>query len=258
VQTFASNNAERHKMPVPTALANLLLANFYPDIRHSLLKNATRLDLPMGTVLYQEDSVPRYAYFLLSGLASVLTVMPDGEASEVGFIGREGVVGSLHLLGPASLPTRCTMQLSGSALRVPLTELQQAFDNSPEVRGCILEFVQEQSAVAAQIAGCNRIHDAEQRLVRCLLMAQDRTKNETLDFTHEYLSQIISTQRSTVTIIAGGLQRRGLIRYSRGRIHILDRPGLAAVTCVCSSIIYRLFSELYAGVESRYRPSLAV
>ena len=122
---------------------NLLLLSLSPPARASLLKHATPLDLPAGTVLYEEATVPRYAWFLLSGLASVVTAMPNGESVEVGFTGREGMVSSLHLLGPASLSTRCMMQVSGSGLRVPFAEAKKAFDEVAEVRNRILEFVQE-------------------------------------------------------------------------------------------------------------------
>lgn len=237
--------AQRDIMKPPAFSTNLLLCHLSPDARACLLKHATAVQLPLGTVLCEEESFPRYGYFPLSGLVSVVTVMPNGETAEVSFVGREGVVGSLHLLGSASLSTRWMMQLPGSGLRVPFTELQQSFDSCAEIRGRILQFVQEQSAVVAQIAGCNRLHEAEQRLIRWLLMAQDRTGYETLDFTQEYLSQMIATQRTTVTIIAGDLQRRGLIRYSRGKIQLLDRPGLEAATCVCSAVTKRLLRELY-------------
>ena len=232
-------------MSVSTLPTNLLLLSLTPTTRASLLKHATALELPLHTLLYEEATVPRYAWFLLSGLASVVTTMPNGESVEIGLIGREGMVGSLHLLGPASLSTRCMMQMSGSALRVPFAEARKAFDEVSEFRKRVLEFVQEQSAVVAQIAGCNRIHDAEQRLIRWLLMAQDRTDYDTLDFTQEYLSEMIGTQRTTVTVIAGDLQRRGLIRYSRGRIRILDRPGLEASACACDAIIRQFFQTLY-------------
>jgi len=224
---------------------NLFLYGLSSSAHTLLLKHASVGDLPLHTLLHPETSKPRYAYFLLSGLASVVTTMPSGESAEVGFVGVEGVVGTLHLLGNAFLSTRCTMQLFGNAVRIPFADLQQAFDQSYEVRSRILEFVQEQSAVTAQIAGCNRLHSAEQRLIRWLLMAQDRTGYQKLEFTQDYLSQMIATQRTTVTIIAGGLQDRGLISYSRGTIHILDRPGLEAATCVCYSYIKTIFSALY-------------
>jgi CRP-like cAMP-binding protein len=232
-------------MSVPILPSNLLLSSLSSGTRASLLKHAHAVELPTHTVLFAESSTPNYAYFLMSGLASVVTTMPNGDSAEISFIGREGLAGSLHLLGPAPLPTRCLMQMPGSALRVPFADVQQAFDSSQEARGRILEFVQQQAAVVAQIAGCNRIHDAEQRLTRWLLMAQDRTGYDRLDFTHESLSQMIATRRSTVTIVAGDLQRRGLIRYNRGRVHIADRRGLEAATCVCNRIISSLFHELY-------------
>jgi CRP-like cAMP-binding protein len=165
--------------------------------------------------------------------------MANGEVAEVGFIGHEGIVGSLQLLGPACLSTRCMMQLAGSGL------LQRAFDDSEEVRKRILEFVQEQSAVVGQLAGCNRLHSAEQRLTRWLLMAQDRTHSDVLPFTQEYLAEMIGTQRTTITVLAGDLQERGLISYTRGNIHILDRDGVEAVTCGCYSITKSLHAALY-------------
>jgi CRP-like cAMP-binding protein len=238
-------------MNVPGLPTNLLLSSLSTASRASLLKHAAAVELPSHTVLYEEAAVPRHAHFLLSGLASVVTTMSNGESAEVAMIGREGMAEALHLLGSAALPTRCVMQLPGSALRVPFAQAQQVFDDLPEVRRGILEFVQQQSASVAQVAGCNRIHTAEQRLIRWLLMAQDRTGYGTLNFTQEYLSQMIGTQRTTVTVIAGDLQQRGLLRYSRGKIQILNRSGLEAAVCVCEPIIRQLLENLYQ------QPSLA-
>ncbi len=227
--------------------SNSFLSGLSPGAHTSLLSRASAVDLPVHMTLYEQASTPRYAYFLLSGLASIVAPTANGESAEVGFIGKEGLTASLHLLGPTRLSTRCMMQLSGNALRIPFSELQDAFANSYEIHARILEVVQEQSATVAQIAGCNRLHSAEQRLARWLLMAQDRTGSDVLAFTQEYLAEMIGTQRSTVTVIAGGLQRRGLIRYSRGRIRLVDRPGLEAASCDCYSIIQRLHRGLYAA-----------
>ena len=227
--------------------SHFLLSHLSPVTRASLLKRATPVELPIRTVLYEEHSVPRYGYFLLSGLASVVTVMPDAKSAEVCFIGREGLVGSLHLLGPASLSTRCVMQFTGSAFRVPFRDLQEAFHDCQEVRSGILEFAQMQAAMCAYVAGCNRLHTTEQRLVRWLLMAQDLTGFDELDFTQDYLSQMMATQRTTVTLIAGSLQRRGLIRYSRGKIHVLNRTMLETAACMCYPAIKGLLVGLYRG-----------
>jgi CRP-like cAMP-binding protein len=224
---------------------NFFLSGLSPSTRASLLSRSIDLKLSVHTVLYEEGCVPRYAYFLTCGLASVVTPMSNGASAEMDIIGREGVVGSLHLLGSALLPSRCMMQLSGRGLRIPYSELQKAYANSDEVRARILEFVQEQAATVGQIAGCNRLHSAEQRLTRWLLMAADRTHSDVLGFTQEYLAEMIATKRTTVTIIAGELQERGLVSYSRGNIHILNRSALEAAACDCYPIAKRLYLNLY-------------
>jgi hypothetical protein len=154
-------------------------------------------------------------------------------------------VGSLQLLGPALLSTRCMMQLSGSALRIPYADLQQVYASSHEVGIRIQEFVQQQAIMVCQIAGCNRLHNAEQRLIRWLLTAQDRTQSNHLKFTHQYLAEMIASQRTTITVIAGELQDRGLISNARGSVHIEDRNGLEKAACDCYAIIKRLYLNLY-------------
>lgn len=226
-------------------VSNQLLSALPSADRTRLLQRAKAVEMPLHVVLYEQGIKPQYAYFLLSGLASVVTATPGGESAEVCFVGREGMAGSLHLLGPTPLFIRCMMQLAGSALRVPFADVQAGFDTSPELRQVLLEFAQQESAVMAQIAGCNRLHSAEQRLVRWLLMAQDRVGRETLEFTQEYLAEMIGTQRTTVTITAGALQERGLIRYSRGVIHLLDRPGMEAAACSCYKTTKLLINGLY-------------
>lgn len=225
---------------------NLFLSGISPEVRAPLLKHASAVELPLDTVLYDGGTVPHYAYFILSGVASIVTLMANGESAEVDFVGNEGVIGALHLLGPASVSARCIMQLPGAALRIPYQQLQHAFINSPEIHNRVLEFVQQHASAMAQIAGCNRLHSAEQRLSRWLLMAQDRTGSESLAFTHHYLAQMVGAQRSTVTVIAGELQQRGLVRYSRGVIHVVDRPGLERAACSCYPVLRSLLKNLYA------------
>lgn len=239
---------------------NAFLSGISPDVRASLLKHASAVDLPLDTILYEGGAIPHYAYFILSGVASIVTLMPDGESAEVDFVGNEGVVGGVHLLGPAPLSTRSVMQLAGAALRIPYQQLQHAFINSPEIHNRVLEFVQQHAAAMAQIAGCNRLHSAEQRLSRWLLMAQDRTGSDSLAFTHQYLAQMVGAQRSTVTVIAGELQERGLIRYSRGVIRVLDRPGLERAACACYPVLRNLLKGLYSqdGESSSHRVPLQV
>jgi CRP-like cAMP-binding protein len=196
--------------------SNLFLSSLSPANYEWLVSRSIQVDLPLHAVLYEEETPPRYAYLLNAGLASVVTPMSNGESVEVGFIGHEGVVGGLQLLGPAPLSTRCMMQLSGAGFRIAHSDLQQAFANFPEIHMRMLEFVQQHAIMMGQIAGCNRLHGAEQRLIRWLLSAQDRTQSANLRFTHQYLAEMIASQRTTVTVIARELQEHGFIKYSRG------------------------------------------
>lgn len=229
-------------MPVQTT--NLFLAALSAKTRESLLRQSRAVALPVKESLYKADVMPVYAYFITSGMASVVATSRDGGTAEVAVIGHEGLVGSLHLLGPALVSTEAFMQLDGTALRIPLQELRKVFRSS-EVRSRILEFVQEQALSVSQVAGCNRLHEAEARLARWLLMARDRTQSDLLHFTQEFLAMMLGAQRTTVTMVAGGLQRSGLIEYHRGQVKILDRQNLEDAACDCYQITKNLYQNLY-------------
>jgi CRP-like cAMP-binding protein len=182
---------------------------------------------------------------MTSGLASIVTLMTDGAIAEVEIVGREGLVGSMHLLGTANVSTSCFMQIEGTALRIEFPRLQELFRTNNEIRDRILEYVQEQALCISQIAGCNRLHSAEQRLALWLLMASDRTAAEVLNITQEVLAEMIGTRRTTVTAIATTLQRAGLIEYQRGRIRLIDRANLEGTACYCYQVIRNLTKNLY-------------
>jgi CRP-like cAMP-binding protein len=235
---------------MPTQTDNLFLSSLTAGSRQALLAHSVSMALPLSTVLYEAQEAPPFAYFITSGMASVVTSMADGATAEVGVVGREGVIGSLQLMGPALAPTRCFMQLAGSALRISLSDLRKAFRTSEEVRDRILEFVQEQSMDLSQIAGCHRLHEAEQRLARWLLTVQDRTRGDVLNLTQEFLGMMLGSRRTTVSSLAGALQAAGVIDYQRGRIKILDRPKLVAIACDC----YEVTRQLCAGLYTRPLP----
>ncbi len=177
----------------------------------------------------------------------------NGDTAEVGLIGKEGVVGSFHLLGPAKVSTTCYIQLAGTALRMPFPELVSAFRRDEEIRYRLLEFVQEQALILTHIAGCNRLHENEERLSRWLLMSQDRTGSDVLDFTQDFLAMMLGVRRPTVTVIAGALQRSGLIEYERGKVRIINRKNLEAAACDC----YRVTKELHTNLYSEALPGIA-
>ena len=224
---------------------NRLLSILSAEAREHLVSRSTVVPLPLKTSLYRSEETPRFAYFMTSGMASIVTNMDDGGMAEVGVIGFEGIVGGLHLLGPGKNSTDSFVQLDGTALRIPFPELRKAYRSSEEIRDRILEFVQEQALITSQIAGCNRLHEAEERLARWLLMAQDRTQSDVLNFTQEFLATMLGSRRTTVTLIAGALQKAGLIEYRRGHIKIIDRLNLEAAACDCYQISKRLHDGLY-------------
>jgi CRP-like cAMP-binding protein len=228
-----------------TVMENLLLASLSAESRELIVSQCTPVTLPLRSVLYTASRVPVDAYFITSGMASIVGSTSDGETAEVGIVGREGLVGSMHLLGPAVAPTECFIQLSASALKIPFPKLLQLFKSSEQIRERILEFVQEQTLSLSQLATCNRLHDAEERLARWLLMVDDRIQSDQIDLTQEFLAQMLGAQRTTVTMVAGTLQRAGLIEYKRGTLHIINRKELEAAACDCYGVTKKLYSNLY-------------
>ncbi len=225
---------------------NQLLDALSPSLREQILARCTPVNLARRTVLYQSQVVPEFCYFLTSGMASVITSMQDGESAEVSVIGREGMSGGLQLLGPGRVPTTAIMQLDGSGLRITMADMRRIFDTSDEVRSLVLESVQEQTNMIAQIAACNRLHEAEERLARWLLMACDRIGSAELNFTQEFLAELLGARRTTVTMVAGALQRSGLIEYKRGRVKILNHEDLKDAACECYQITADLHTRLYS------------
>ena len=193
------------------------------------------LDIGMGLLYPGEEIV--YAYFLETGLASVVITMVNGETVETGITGNEGLVGFSVLLGIKSLPTRTFIQIPGTGFRIKAQRLVDAYGRRGTLRKQANLFAQAHLGQTAQIAACNRLHDIGERLARWLLMCHDRMESETFTITQEALGNMLGTPRTTLTLAAGQLQRSGLIEYSRGKIHIRDRKGLEAAACECYQVM---------------------
>jgi CRP-like cAMP-binding protein len=226
---------------------NLLLESLPVAYRNSLLARLKPVSLPVRTVLYEPDEAPRYAHFVTSGIASIVSAMSTGASAEVGIWGSEGLVESFHLLGKAKIPTRCFIQMEATALRMPFKELQKEFQENDDLRDAVLQCVQSQGFILGQLAACNRLHEAEERLARWLLMVRDRVDSETYFLTQEFLGNMLGARRTTVTAAAGALQRKGLIKYTRGRIHITDSAGLESAACECYKTVRSLYLNFYSA-----------
>ncbi len=235
-------------MPVPQA--NLLIESLSPANRDRLLALGKHVVLPVRESLIEPAQPLKYAYFITSGIASVVIELAEGGTAEVALIGHEGLVGALDVLGPAQTPSRCFIQIPATAYRVPFAALRKLFLESEEIRMRILEVVQQQGMAMSQLAACNKLHEAEPRLARWLLMVQDRIEDDTLNLTQEFLAQMLGTQRTTVVMVAGALQRSGIIEYKRGKVKILSREDLESAACECYGIAHRLLKNLYRDTRT--------
>ncbi len=231
---------------MPNVLANRLLSSLSPAVRETFERKLIAVPLPLTMEIYEPGTEPKYTYFLTSGIASVVADMEEGSGVEVGLLGREALPGSLQLLGPQRGSTRCYMQVAGTGLRIGFRQLQQDFQSNSELHARILQHVQYEALTTSQISACNRLHQVDERLARWLLMLSDRLESDTLPITQEFLSKMLGTRRSTVTVSAGALQRAGLIDYHRGQVRILDRARLMDAACECYLTIKRVHTDLYA------------
>jgi CRP-like cAMP-binding protein len=202
-----------------------------------LAPHLTFVDLPQGTELVKPDTRMEYLYFPEHGLASTDALSKSGRSVEVGVTGREGVVGFHILLGKPTVPHLVIMQGAGSGFRIRAAVVLQEFAKGGEFLRLFHAFLYSHMVQVSQSVLCNRLHEVEPRLARWLLMASDHMETDYLVLTQEFISQMLGSTRSTVTITAGALMDRKLIHYSRGKIRILDRPGLEKLACECYSVV---------------------
>lgn len=231
---------------MPYELSNILIDSLDADDRKGLLRHLKPVPLPLRTSLYEPGDILKYIHFLTSGLASIVVTMEDGSSTEIGTVGREGAPQGIHLLGPVGITSRCFMQITGTAMRMEYSAFQRLFEGENSLHKAMLVYAQYQSMLVAQIAGCNRFHGVEARLARWLLMVQDRTSDTVLKLTQEFLGEMIGSQRTTVSEVAGALQNRGLIEYARGRIRILNRTGMENAACECYLSTRKLLADIYS------------
>lgn len=202
------------------------------DRRH-LLSVAEPVTLALGEVLCQRGASMRHVYFPIDGFISLVTAV-DGHASlEVGMVGREGMLGAPLALGVGAAPWRSLVQGEGSAWRIGVAPFRRELAASTALRHGLHRYLFVLLAQLATSAACMRFHEIGPRLARWLLMTQDRVHADRFAVTHELLASMLGVRRVGVTLAAGGLQRRGLIEYHRGRVGVLDRAGLEAAACSC-------------------------
>ena len=226
-------------------VSNYFLENLPASSRSALQALLEPVPMPLRTLCYEPAIAPRYVYFVTSGMVSLVTPLAGGEVIEIGLVGREGMVGSLHLIGTAPILSRAFVQIPGTALRLDFKRFEALFREDPELHRMVLKHVQYTTLILGQLAACNSLHSVEERLARWLLMVADRIEDLEIPTTQEFLASMLGTRRSTVTLTAGILQRAGLIDYRRGQIRILDRESLESSACECYSVTRTLLQTLY-------------
>lgn len=226
---------------------NLVLAALPRSEYERLRPFLQTVKLAQGKVLYNAGDTIRHVYFLKGGMASLLSLTEDGSSVEVGMMGNEGMVGIPVILRMGTAPYQVVVQLSANAERLRSDVLHTEFNRGGRLQDLLLHYMHTLLTQISQSAACNRFHTVEERLCRWLLISRDRIQTEYIPLTQEFLSQMMGSPRTSVTAIAGNLQRAGLIRYSRGKVRIIDQPGLEAASCECYRIVREEISHYLAA-----------
>jgi CRP-like cAMP-binding protein len=204
----------------------------------------THIMLELRRELQSPDHDLDCLYFVEEGIVSMTTIFKDGTEVEVGTFGYESVIGSCALMGGVTEPNRVFVQIPGHGFMVPLRVARTEFDRHGEFHSLILRHVQAHFDQCKQNAACNAVHRHEQRLARWLMVCSDRISRDTLDLSHEFLAHMLGSTRSTVTLAAGILKKKGLIDYRRGSIRILHPELLKKHACECYGVIHTQLREL--------------
>ncbi|OSZ76597.1 Crp/Fnr family transcriptional regulator [Hydrogenophaga sp. IBVHS1] len=197
------------------------------------------VDLTLGKVLYESGEPMAYVYFPTSAIVSLLYVLENGASAEIAVVGFEGVVGVSIFMGGGTTPSRAVVQSAGKGYRLRADAVKAEFDRAGPVMHLMLRYTLALITQMSQTAVCNRHHSLDKQLCRWLLLSLDRLQGNELVMTQELIANMLGVRREGVTEAAAGLQRAGLIRYSRGRITVLDRPGLEKRTCECYAVVKR-------------------
>lgn len=227
--------------------ANQLLATLGPEDVDRWLPHLDLVDLPMGCVICEPNERRTYAYFPTTAVVSLIYLMDDGASAEVAVVGREGFIGLSVLLGGGSTLNRAVVQGAGQLLRLPARVLQASVDRGDRVLRHLLRYTQALLTQVSQTAVCNRHHSLDQQLCRWLLLMLDRIDADRLEMTQEMIANMLGVRRESVTEAALKLQGAGVISYRRGRIDVIDRPGLERRVCECYTVVRAEYQRLLPG-----------
>jgi len=235
-----------------TPTRNRLLAALPPDVFARLLPDLKLAPMPLGKVIYESGAELEHVYFPVpSCIVSMLYVMTDGSSAEIAVVGDEGMVGIALFMGGDTTSSRALVQSAGQAFQLKANTLKREVEHHGKMQALLLRYTQALITQTSQTAVCNRYHTVEQQLCRWLLLSLDRLSTNELIMTQELIANMLGVRREGVTEAAGKLQAQGLIRYSRGHITVLDRPGLEAQVCECYAVVKKEYDRLLPPRRTR-------
>jgi len=224
-------------------MENWLLAALPRAERARLGAKLEPVYLPLRQPVYDADAPIPHVYFPTNCVLSLVADV-DGEVVEVGTVGNEGMAGLPVFLGTTTFPGKCFAQVPGDALRMRADALQDEVKGGGALHDRLLKYTHYLLAQATQSAACNRLHSAEERLCRWLLMTRDRVGGDQFPLTQEFMAQMLGVRRATVSLTASALQHAGLIKYSRGKLTVLNREGLEGASCGCYAVVKKELERL--------------
>jgi CRP-like cAMP-binding protein len=216
---------------------NQILRTLPAAERARLYPHLQLVPMSAGTVIYESGARLRHIYFPTDSIVSLLQILNNGASAEIAVVGNEGAVGVSLFMGGESTPSRAVVQSAGSAYRLSRARLKKEFERHGLLLSALLRYTQSLITQMAQTAVCNRHHALDQQLCRWLLLTLDRLESNELKTTQEFIASMLGVRREGVTEAAGRLQKQGVIRYTRGRIIVLDRPRLEKLSCECYAVV---------------------
>ncbi len=233
----------------PQAVNRLLAA--LPDAEYQhLVPHLERVPLSLKQVLHKAGESIEYVYFPDRAVVSLISTSEEGSMVEVGLVGNEGIVGIPAVLGDNIAIATAMVQVAGFGMKMKASLLKTEFQRGGSLQSLLLRYTQALYALVSQAAACNGIHRLDQRLARWLLLMCERVDSNELLLTQELISKLLGVRRAGVTEAANSLQRAGIIRYSRGKITILNRQELKAASCPCYKIIKGEYARLLGTEDS--------
>src|SRR5262252_7178371 len=226
------------------AVCNHILLSINPDEFQLVRPHLRYVELPHHTSLHEPNEKLEFVYFPNEGLVSLVVATREGKTVEVGVVGHEGMVGTPAVVGLNRSPHRAIVQIAGQGYRMKVDAMRSVLSSTPELQMMANRHAVIQGMQAAQTAACNRLHGIEQRLGRWLLIMQDRVEDGSLLITHDFLAAMLGTDRPSVSLAAGMLQRKGIIEYTRGAVHVENRKKLEESACECYAIMQQFNGTL--------------